>query len=305
MRTVTVTVIAGALALVLAPTASPHPGHPPLEIDIGHHAYAPQDAQIYQGDSVVFTWRGPDTNHSATGDKFDTDAGKSPGTVFHPLGDTYAVTFNDVGTFTYHCKVHPDMKGTITVNAAPGTAAPTVPVVTSASASPRTFTQKTTLKFKVNTPSSIRAQLRKRSKAVKEVDFNAQPGSNSHKVNFGKKLKAGKYTIRLVAVDPTSGQSSKPVTLKVAVPKSRSSASAAALDYPPITCGRISYKSKRYVVKTHGPSCTTAIKGVNGYMAHRTSPRFYKCKSYGGDIPAYCIGAIAKYKKRYFFANKV
>ncbi len=80
---------------------------------------------------------------------------------------------------------------------------------------------------------------------------------------------------------------------------------AAGPRYPPITCGRITVGGKRLVVKTHGPSCTTAIKGVKGFMAHRTSPRFFKCKSYGGDIPAYCIGSIPKYKRRYFFASKV
>ena len=73
--------------------------------------------------------------------------------------------------------------------------------------------------------------------------------------------------------------------------------------YPPITCGRITWGGKRYVVKTHGPSCTTAIRGVKGFMAHHTSPRFYRCRSYSGDIPAYCTG-IDRYKRRYFFANK-
>jgi hypothetical protein len=79
---------------------------------------------------------------------------------------------------------------------------------------------------------------------------------------------------------------------------------ATAVAYPPITCGRVTINSKRYLVKTHGPSCTTAIRGVKGFILHRTSPRFYKCKAYGGSIPAYCVGAIDKYAKRYFFANK-
>jgi hypothetical protein len=79
---------------------------------------------------------------------------------------------------------------------------------------------------------------------------------------------------------------------------------ASAVAYPPITCGRVTINSHRYVVKTHGPSCTTAIHGVKGFVLHHTSPRFYKCRSYGGDIPAYCIGAVEKYRKRYFFANK-
>src|SRR4051794_41585335 len=85
------------VALAAAPTASPHAGHPPLEIDIGGHAFAPQSAQIYQSDSVVFTWKGPDTNHSATGADFDTDPGKPTAEILHAPGDTYAVTFSKVG----------------------------------------------------------------------------------------------------------------------------------------------------------------------------------------------------------------
>jgi hypothetical protein len=74
--------------------------------------------------------------------------------------------------------------------------------------------------------------------------------------------------------------------------------------YPAITCGRVAISGTKYTVKAHGPSCTTAISGVKGFMAHKTSPRFYKCKRYGGDIPAYCTGAVPKYSKRYFFASK-
>ena len=83
-----------------AAPASPHAGHAPIEVDIANQSFAPRDVQIYQGDSIIFTWKGPDTNHSATGDNFDSDAGKQPAAVFHPIGDTYAVTFNDVGTLT-------------------------------------------------------------------------------------------------------------------------------------------------------------------------------------------------------------
>jgi hypothetical protein len=73
--------------------------------------------------------------------------------------------------------------------------------------------------------------------------------------------------------------------------------------YPPVTCGRMSYDGTRYVVKSHGPSCPFAISGLKAYMAHRTSPRLFKCRRYGANIPAYCVGT-GKYSKRYFFASK-
>jgi plastocyanin len=207
--------IACAAALAAAPAASPHPGHGPTEIDIGEFAYAPQDALIYQGDSVVFTWKGPDTNHSATGDAFDSDAGRQPN---HPIGDTYAVTFTKVGTFSYHCKVHSFMTGTVTVREAPaGPPAPGPPVLTKLRAAPRRFARKTTVRYDVDRPVSMRATLRRGSKVVKEIDFNSPPGFNKKTLDFGRKIKAGKYVLRLVAVDRTSGKSSKPASVAVEV----------------------------------------------------------------------------------------
>ena len=76
-----------------------------------------------------------------------------------------------------------------------------------------------------------------------------------------------------------------------------------AVAAPPITCGRITMKGKRYVVKSHKASCTTAINGVKRWVYRHSSPRFYACKTIGGDIPAYCKGT-GKYKRRYFFASK-
>jgi len=80
-------------------------------------------------------------------------------------------------------------------------------------------------------------------------------------------------------------------------------AAAPVFAYPAITCGRISVAGQTYIVKSHGPSCPFAIKGLKTFMAHKTSPRLYKCRRYGPNIPAYCVGT-GKYSKRYFFATK-
>ena len=201
-------VIACAAALAAAPGASPHPGHGPIEIDIGAFAYAPQNVTIVQGDSVVFVWKGPDTNHSATADEFDTDAGRQPN---HPIGDTYGVSFTKVGTFTYHCKVHSFMTGSITVQAAPAGSPPvaTAPVLTRVRVAPRRFARKTALSFNLDWPASMRATLRHGSKVAKEIDFNAHPGDNKRTLDFGRKIKQGKYVLKLVAIDRTDGKASK------------------------------------------------------------------------------------------------
>jgi plastocyanin len=207
-----------AIALLTgAAPASPHAGHPPLEIDIANHAFAPANAQIYQTDSVVFTWKGPDTNHSATGDDFDSDPGKPTAEIIHRPGDTYAVTFNKVGTFTYHCKVHPSMTGTVTVQPIPGAPPPAPPKLTNVSMKPRTFAGRTTLHFTLDSPASMRAILKRGSKTLKEIDFLGHPAGNSKRLGFGKKIKPGKAVLRVVAIDQTSGMQSKTASLRVVV----------------------------------------------------------------------------------------
>jgi plastocyanin len=207
-----------ALALfIAAPPAGSHAGHAPLEIDIANQAFAPADAQIYQGDSVVFTWKGPDTNHSATGEDFDTDAGKPAAAVLHRVGDTYAVSFSKLGTYTYHCKVHPSMTGTITVQPIPGAPVPVAPKLTKASVKPRVFARRTTARFTLDGPASVRAVLKRGARTVKEIDFLAHPGANSKRLDFGRRLKPGKLLLRLIAVDQSSGLTSKAASIRVEV----------------------------------------------------------------------------------------
>src|SRR5688572_30820880 len=50
-------------------------------------------------------------------------------------GTSFSWTFNETGTFGYHCKIHPSMKGTVQVAAA-GTATGAVAIVTSKYAPP-------------------------------------------------------------------------------------------------------------------------------------------------------------------------
>ncbi len=88
-------------------------------------AYSPSTVTVNVGDSV--TWTNNDQMpHTATADddSWDTDTLNE--------GDTGAVTFDTAGEYAYHCEVHPEMTGTVVVEAAAaggggGTAAPTNP----------------------------------------------------------------------------------------------------------------------------------------------------------------------------------
>jgi LPXTG-motif cell wall-anchored protein len=79
-------------------------------VTIVDYEFGPAQITVQQGDTV--TWRndGP-TPHSATAPdgSFDTD-------IF-PAGESRSHTFGEAGSFSYICTPHPQMKGTVTVEA--------------------------------------------------------------------------------------------------------------------------------------------------------------------------------------------
>ena len=81
------------------------------EVVISDFEFTPTDITVQQGDEVTWVNEGP-SSHSATADDGSFDTG-----VF-PEGESRSVTFEDVGTFTYICEPHPDMEGTVIVEAA-------------------------------------------------------------------------------------------------------------------------------------------------------------------------------------------
>ncbi len=212
-----------------APAADPHPGHGAIWVIVGQLKYSPQTTNITIGDSILFSWSGPDTNHSVTADPgqtmdFDSDPGKDPAQISHPLNDGYGVSFTEVGTYTYHCKVHSFMKGTINVMPLPsGSSSPqqAAPKLSKLSAKPRSFCTRcakpgTTVTYTVSSAASMRAQLRRNGRTVKEIDFSALPGRHSQRLKF-KRMKRGRYVLRLVAIDDVSGKASKAASLAVRV----------------------------------------------------------------------------------------
>jgi plastocyanin len=75
-------------------------------VDIDHFAFHPPTLSVKRGAKVVFA-NSSDTAHTATGGSFDTKK-IAPGA-------SATVKFSRKGTFVYHCKIHPFMKGKIVV----------------------------------------------------------------------------------------------------------------------------------------------------------------------------------------------
>ena len=91
-------------------------------VSIGNFAWS-NDPEIDLGEKVIWHWVGPDTAHSVTGAGpngvlVDSDAGNnSPN---HPLGDTFEYSFDQAGTYSFSCKLHATVRGTVTVSDRPG-----------------------------------------------------------------------------------------------------------------------------------------------------------------------------------------
>src|SRR5215212_3977437 len=78
-------------------------------VDIDDHAFDPAQRNIAPGTRVMFI--NNDTEpHTATADNGLFDTGE-----LEP-GESSWVSFEGAGTVTYHCELHPDMKGSIVVD---------------------------------------------------------------------------------------------------------------------------------------------------------------------------------------------
>ena len=94
------------------------PAQNAMTVNISNHAFTP--AQLNVAPRTTVTWVNNDTvAHTATADNglFDSKA-------IQP-GSSYSVWFSGAGTVTYHCAIHPDMKGSIIVGGASGGGATT------------------------------------------------------------------------------------------------------------------------------------------------------------------------------------
>jgi len=75
-------------------------------VDIDHFAFHPPTLRVQRGARVAFA-NSSNVAHTASSGSFDTKK-IAPGT-------SVTVKFASKGTFAYHCKIHPFMKGRIVV----------------------------------------------------------------------------------------------------------------------------------------------------------------------------------------------
>ena len=196
-----------ALLLFLPAGAQAHSGF----IDIKDYQFAPGSFTVNAGTLVVWRWDGPDLNHTVTGDFFESDPGKSPTTVLHSEGDTFPVYFEKAGTYEYHCRVHPTMKGTVVVEPAPqfDQRAPKLSHVRA-----RVQGDRVVVDFRIDEKASVTTQLRRDGKLIRDAFRFVKPGTGHAGLSLAG-AGSGKLTVRLLASDD-AGNSATPRTVAIA-----------------------------------------------------------------------------------------
>jgi len=80
------------------------------DIFIQNMAFSPSSLTVTSGTTV--TWTNKDSMiHTVTSDSILFDSKNIQ------VNGVFSYTFNKIGTFTYHCSIHPAMKATVRVNA--------------------------------------------------------------------------------------------------------------------------------------------------------------------------------------------
>lgn len=99
------------------------PEEPAVVMDISIEDFAFKKSSLTVGKGWTVRWTNKDSVvHTVTSDDGDFDSGSMS------EGETFQYTFNEEGTYNYHCTPHPNMKGTIIVK--PANQVPTVEIPT-------------------------------------------------------------------------------------------------------------------------------------------------------------------------------
>src|SRR5215210_280353 len=119
-RLLLLVVLSATALLVFGPTAGAQdagvqtvPIQNTWSVNIGDNFFAPPNAAVEPGSTITWTNNGVEP-HTVTADDGSFDSG-----ALNP-GDSYTVAFDGQGTVTYHCAIHPEMRGSVTVGGVGG-----------------------------------------------------------------------------------------------------------------------------------------------------------------------------------------
>jgi plastocyanin len=210
------------VALVVAPAWGAT-----TEVKVENYSFKPATITINQNDRVTWRFTGTDTNHSVTSDagsaeSFDSDPGNSA--PFHAPGYTFSHDFKKPGRFTYHCKPHPYMQGTVVVRGGGG-GDTTAPLVSGLKAKGgrkcrrkqrKCRNRNTRISFSLSEFAGVVIKFkRRRGRSPKPVARRLGAGPRRIRLST-RRVPRGRYKMTLVATD-SAGNSSQPVTRRFRV----------------------------------------------------------------------------------------
>jgi plastocyanin len=223
VRRLPIAVALGAVLAAIPATTLGHPGHGPIEVQVGDDFLRPAQTRVAVGDTVVWKWLGPDGNHSVTADpgqaeSFDSDPGKATSEIAHPAGFAFTHQFTKRGSFTYRCRVHASMAGQVTVIALPPRDV-TRPSLSKLSVRPGRVCPRSTARCRatrayvhlsLSEPATVVARMDRAASGrwhlVRTFDFDALRGRVRHRLHV-RGFEPGPYRLRLVAYDYANNRS--------------------------------------------------------------------------------------------------
>jgi plastocyanin len=72
-------------------------------------AYHPNPVTVQAGQAVTWTWEDQGNQHSVSADDASFES------CLQGSGSSFTTTFTKAGTYPYHCSIHSQMKGSVTV----------------------------------------------------------------------------------------------------------------------------------------------------------------------------------------------
>ena len=108
-RLLSLSILSMATMLIFAPAASAQD----KTVSIQDFSFSPGQITVAPGTTVTWVNKGP-SPHTTTADDGSWDSGTLQ------QGEDFSFTFDQPGTYTYHCSIHPDMTATVKVSGGGG-----------------------------------------------------------------------------------------------------------------------------------------------------------------------------------------
>ncbi len=204
-------------------------------VSLSNYQWSEPTVRIDRGEHVTWHWIGPDTMHSITGtspNDAGIDSDPNNDQPRHLVGDSFRVDFDQPGTYTFQCKLHSLVRGTVVVSSKqgdPNTEVDPVPASNVDLQAPhmsgfelrdRGFRRGTNLRIGVDESSKVEAEFFRSGRRVRDLPrFRRYVGFQRWRVHVGYndvpfvrkaqhfRARPGRYMALLRATDHSNNES--------------------------------------------------------------------------------------------------